>query len=343
MANAGLEIDDSVKDCKTKDYLKLYVSKNRFKSVQERYQMVGGKPSLITDSSDIIDKVIKLRSPIYCKAKNGICPVCYGDHWKKMNTKNIGILAGGAVNVVALNALMKQKHKSSQVEYVEVNFNKLLTTDKERINLFLKVDKDTIQAKLPCSISINKADYSEESLIDAGEYFLIPGIFDICIDLENSEFITLPFNFQVKLYKPTNYYEEGKICFFNYEPGEKMIFQDYYIEDIDPATIDRLFGGQAKYITKPEMLLDALSEKLNSVDLVHLELIVSNMFRDKENETIPARLGSYDNCVIVGQKKLPHILSWLTALSFENIKKSLKFAIIDGTDAKENPIEKLLK
>jgi hypothetical protein len=104
----------------------------------------------------------------------------------------------------------------------------------------------------------------------------------------------------------------------------------------------RLFEGGAKYITNPEILCMVIHNNLPGIDMIHIETVVSNMFRDANDLTIPARLTNYKNFTIVGQKKLPFIISWLSALSFENINKAIKIGLLDGKDATLDPIEKLV-
>ena len=75
--------------------------------IDKRYMTVNGKPKLIEDPKSLIGETINLRSPLYCLSEKGICPICFGKSWEKMQNKNIGVLAGGNINNFALNAYMK--------------------------------------------------------------------------------------------------------------------------------------------------------------------------------------------------------------------------------------------
>lgn len=119
-----------------------------------------------------------------------------------------------------------------------------------------------------------------------------------------------------------------------------MIKQDYYDDTFNERTVDRLFEGGAKYITNPETLVMTIQDKITGIDLVHIETIVSNMFRDSEDLTMPARLTDYKHVEIIGQKKLPYIISWLSGLTFENINRAVKVGLLDGKEAVMDPIEK---
>jgi len=346
MSNANVTIDTSKSDCRTRKYFEIVVNSNNSKLLLNRNHIVKGEIKKIKETSEIEGKKIKLRSPIYCRAKKGICPVCYGDHYKQLGTKNIGILAGGAINMVAINSMMKLKHKSSQIEIIDVNFKKLISLAREdlsTIETFIDIREKEIIAKINCTILLDKSDYDESTLIDTGEEIFIPGIFNLYVgELSKNKFISLPFNFQVHLNKPEDYVVDGKTIVLKYTPGEKILSQDYYTKQTEPSVIDRILGGALKYINSPETLIDAAHEQLPSLDLVHIELVVSNMFRLKDDATVPCRLSSYKDFQIVGIKKLPHINSWLTGLSFEDPNKAIKLALINSRDNDMNPIEKIL-
>ena len=109
MAGSHILIDDSKEDCGSTKYFKLQVDENIAPLIKDRYMVTStGRPKLIKDPFALIGKTINMRSPLYCRCENGnICPTCFGDSWKELHTKNIGILVGGAINDRALNAYIK--------------------------------------------------------------------------------------------------------------------------------------------------------------------------------------------------------------------------------------------
>lgn len=346
MSNANVTLDNTKTDCGTRKYLELFVDDKKKKLLIGRNFLDGSELKRITSDSNISGKRIKLRSPLYCRAKKGICPTCYGSHYKELDSKNIGILAGGAINQVAVNSMMKMRHKSSQLDIVDIDFQTLLKNFKEDasfVNKLIDVRKKEIIAKQDCTILLDKSKYDESDIIDTGTEFYIPGILDLYVgEVSDNKFITFPFNFQVHLNKPEDYVVDGKTVVLRYTPGETIMSQDYYTKQTEPGIVDRLFGGSLKYIDSPETLLDAVYEQLPSVDLVHLELVVGNMFRTKDNITVPCRLKDYSDFEIIGVKKLPHINSWLTGLSFEDPNKAIKEALLQQRDNDMNPVEKVL-
>jgi hypothetical protein len=346
MSNANVVLDSTKTDCGTRKYLDIFIDSKKAELIIGRYYLSGNSLKIIKNPEDVVNKKIKLRSPLYCKAKKGICPTCYGTHSNNLSSKNIGILAGGAINKIAVNDMMKMRHKSSQLDIIDIDFQKLINSFKQDIsfiNKLIDIRKKEIVAKQECTILLDKSKYDDSDFIDAGENFYIPGILDLYVgNISDNKFITFPFNFQVHLNKPQDYTVDGKTIILRYLPGEIIMSQDYYTKQSEPGIIDRLLGGSLKYIDAPETLLDAVYEQLPSSDLVHLELVIANMFRTKDNITIPCRLKDYSDFEIVGVKKLPHINSWLTGLSFEDPSKAIKEALLQQRDNDMNPIEKVL-
>ncbi len=345
MANASTQIGE--KNCGSKKYFSISVNDDIAKLIQQRYYIDEDVKLKKIDSLDeVIGKTIKLRSPLYCKSEEGICEICYGDLHKKLNTKNVGILAGGAVNVVGINAMMKMRHKPSSMSTVEVDFPALIKksgVDLADLKPYFDIRKNEIIAKVSCTISIDQDEYDDISLIDSGDKFQIPGILTVQIgEIPHLSFVTLPIGIVVDLIKPTDYQSEGHIITMNYEPGEVIMKQDYYSDNFNERVMMRLFEGGAKYITNPETLVMTMHDKLPGIDLCHIELIVSNMFRDADDTTKPARLSGYKHVEIMGQKKLPFATSWLNALAFENINRAIKVGLMEGKDAKLDPIEKIV-
>lgn len=346
MANANMVVDQTKKDCGTRKRLEVYIDPKKAKLLVGRNHFLKGEIVTITSPDEIKNKKISLRSPLYCRAKKGICPVCYGEHYKTLDTKNIGILAGGAVNMIGINSMMKMRHKSSQLDLVDVDFDKIIRAsqlDLRVLKKFIDVQPKKIIAKTNCTIILDQNEYDESSLIDVGDKLLIPGILNLYVgDLSENNFVTFPFNFPVDLNKPEDYKQDGKTLILRYTPGEVIISKDYYNKETDPSIINRLLDGSIKYINSPEVLLDAVHEQLPTLDLIHVELILSNMFRTKGDLTTPCRLKDYSDFEIVGIKKLPFLNSWLTGLSFEDPNKAIKLALLSEKDADMNPIEKVL-
>ena len=207
MANANIKI--SAKDCRTRKLLEVFVDAPRANSFVGRYYRADGETKLVESADEIKNKLIKFRSPLFCLQKDGICQTCYGELSSKLDNSNIGILAGGAINNETVNALMKMRHKATQVDLVDVDFTKLKTkfgSKSELINRIFKIEPKSITANEDLMIILDQNDYRDESITDFGEKFVLPGILEVTVgEGEKREILNLPFNFDVNLHKPENY------------------------------------------------------------------------------------------------------------------------------------------
>lgn len=344
MANANVVLDISVKDCKTNHYHEILVTPEIAGIIKNRYQQVNGRPKLIEDPTELIGKTIKLRSPLYCKSEKGICPICYGDSWKDLDTKNIGILAGGDINKIALDLYMKTRHQSSVTEYVDINFERDLSDANlltDVVDKNLTVEKNKITAKNNCYIVLNKDDYNDATLIESIDYYLIPGILTININ-DSEDKINTPFTYQVKLYKPTTVDDNKDTIVLSYTPGEVIMEQTTKEKTLNVAVLEQLLEGQLSYITRPETLVMYLHGFMPNVELNVLETIVQNMFRDSSDLSTPARLTDYTDFQIVGQRRIPILTNWANAMVFEHVDKAIKAGLLSNKNVQEDPLLKIV-
>ncbi len=117
----------SKEDCKTSKYFHIFVRESIFSKILGRYYFdeITGKLQVIKQElkKKILNKQILLRSPLYCKSKTGICPICYGEYSQKLDTTKIGLIAGGAINQAGVEGYaMKARHQASQVNLKSVDF-----------------------------------------------------------------------------------------------------------------------------------------------------------------------------------------------------------------------------
>lgn len=345
MAMAHIIIDQNNKDCGTKKYFKLTVTPDLVNGLNYRYIMVNGRPKLITDAKSILGQTVNLRSPLYCKAEKGICPICYGDSFKNVGTDKIGVLAGTDINDIVLNLFMKMRHQSSIPNYTKINF----IDDLQKANIYtpefkkyFTVTENNISANTEVFITLDLNSYDDMTLIESVEYYLLPGILTVTLSENQEKQFVFPFRYQVKLYKPNNVQFSGKLVTLIYSPGEKIITQEYIDKKPDVGVLENILEGQIKYINDPETMVYSIRDYISNLDMNQIELIVQNMFRDASDESKPARLTDYSNYHIIGQKKLPFVTSWVNAMAFENIGKAIKVGLVTGQDAPDDPITKII-
>lgn len=77
-----------------------------------RYILVGGKPLMLTydNIKNYYGKVVNMRSPLHCKAKDGeYCNVCYGERKYILDLLNVGLIYNISTNSI-MNGNMKAFH-----------------------------------------------------------------------------------------------------------------------------------------------------------------------------------------------------------------------------------------
>ena len=343
MANANVKLTDD--DCKSTKYLEIFVDKGRAKTLLGRYQLVQNKLKLIENIDEIIGKKIKIRSPFYCKSKDGICKTCYGELSTKLENKNIGILAGGAINDSLVNSMMKMKHLADKLEIIDVDFVKILkesTIAGPELSAIIKIEPHRLTAKDDLIISIDPHEYNEKTLVEYSDKYLVPGFVTVQHGETEPVFYNFPFNFDVDLIKPDNIRMNRRIINLHYSAGDIIIQKDKYIKTVNPGIVIKILDGQCRFTKDPKLLLDMLIGELAKTDSCHLETVIANLFRQEKNPKMPARLNNYKDAIVIGCKQLPHVNSWLSGLAFENVNKSISKGLVDQSDAIMDPIERVL-
>ena len=111
---ANLQLDEDLVDCGTEDFLEVDVETMRkAKMLINRFYKDGDKLSIITKDNykDLYQKKIKIRSPILCKSPK-ICKTCYGDLYKKINSRFIGIIAAQTLGERGTQLVLRTFHTS---------------------------------------------------------------------------------------------------------------------------------------------------------------------------------------------------------------------------------------
>lgn len=118
----------SIPDCGTNIYFELKVRDAKMlKSLAGKYyRTMLGIEMQLDDNSDVVGDTIKLRSPLYCKAKDGICKRCYNARYiERMNLNpgdNIGLLASTGLTGSLVNLTLKKSHSGISLDKENIDF-----------------------------------------------------------------------------------------------------------------------------------------------------------------------------------------------------------------------------
>lgn len=115
-------------DCGTRKYLDIKIrDKDMLESFVGRYYRTKiGIEVLLTPNSDVIGQTISIRSPLFCKAKDGICTRCYNTEYAmKMNLTpgaNIGLLAATGMTGSLVSLTLKKSHVGVGLDKENIDF-----------------------------------------------------------------------------------------------------------------------------------------------------------------------------------------------------------------------------
>ena len=113
---ANLQIDHDLEDCGTTDFLEVDVkTKRKGRMLINRWCLSEDGSSLHKISrdnyKDIIGQIVQIRSPILCKTPK-ICKICYGDLYKSLNSRFIGIIAAQTLGERGTQLVLRTFHTS---------------------------------------------------------------------------------------------------------------------------------------------------------------------------------------------------------------------------------------
>lgn len=207
----------------------------------------------------------------------------------------------------------------------------------------LEITENKIVAKHNCKVIIDYDDYDDDSIVNTPTQIYLPGILDVYFP-EFDDVCTIGLNYGVFLMKKLDAIETEDTITISYIPGDLIITQDYVKTGMDIKFLMKLLRGNISYLSDPKVILNVLHDSFPSYDLVHLEVVVSNMIRDKDDNSILARYKNTDkNNTVIGVIKQAQIDSPLSSIAFRNIDKAIEKALISGKETKDNPIEKILQ
>jgi hypothetical protein len=109
--------------------------------------------------------------------------------------------------------------------------------------------------------------------------------------------------------------------------------------------VERLISGKERFKNIDHLFLKfyKIYADISSMDLVHMEVLISQVLRDKNNVVIPARIGSDPmHPVLINLKKNVFNSDLLVGLAFENVNAAINTGLINDTEMPPSILQKLL-
>jgi DNA-directed RNA polymerase subunit beta' len=116
----------ATKDCGSQRFLNIYVKDDDLlKAITGRHYKSTFGLLQIKDGSNLVGKTLELRTPLYCKAKDGICEICYNSEYvQRTGIKpgaNIGLRASTGLTNKLVNLTLKKSHVGVSLDEDELD------------------------------------------------------------------------------------------------------------------------------------------------------------------------------------------------------------------------------
>lgn len=358
-------LSNEVEDCGTTKLVKIdKADKDTIVRLFGRNVIVDGQRVQIGSGNykDLIGKTLFLRSPIYCKSED-ICLTCYGHElFNKVRTTEIGLLAANSIGERLYQEIMRVFHIAGHIKLVRPDFYDLvinkLKTDEKKVKEYFAYNPQTYEVvankKLVIELSreiyedVYKAIYGD----DNDDIEVSNLVFSVLEDEDSDKqvlSVILPATVLLNISDEVTIKKNSDSIFLIYEKGTRIMTMELSAVDVGQAFQNIyliLLRGHKLNVEDPEVLLLHLynsMKQLGTVDLIHLELILSVLLRNKEDPYRQARLV---------EPYRPELYNIYTVMKYEapllgglrtNLKDAVRRTVISGkTNEHKSTIAKIV-
>ena len=347
-----VEAHPSLKDCKTKRTVQMRLTNDLIKRMSGRYIIKSGNLISFKRSDYKPGDVVSLRTSIYCESYK-LCHTCYGDLLKRHKSPYVGVLAGSSIGERGTQLIMRTFHTGGAASIVVrdvladiIDNDPLIQINKQKLSEYLDQQEDKLITKKECTIKIDLTTYEVEKsyLIDEDHVWFNHLISQIEF---NDIIFNIALDYPVHLLKQ-NFQKIGKeSLIFKYATGDTMVEIPLQTTEIKEQVnyINRLIGGRVVYKDPSHLLLKLMKVyggSVSDLDLCYFEVLCSQVLRDRQNESLPARLGKVWDPVMMNIKSTVFTTGFVQGLAFENINKAIETGLVSKEDLPPTILEKLV-
>jgi len=347
----SVEIDRTIKDCKTTRTLDLRLTKLIADRLKGRYILRDGKPELFRKEDFKMGDRIHLRSPVFCETPK-LCHTCYGKLLERHKSPYAGIMASQMIGEAGTQTIMRTFHTGGAVDVVKRDIiGDIVQNDplanEGVVRKHLTQNENVIACDEDCVVTLSLSDYPlpGDLKFNDNETTLSARAIVARIEFDNAIFnLILDYPVELQVYE--------------YERVEKEYMKLYYkknstvlevpVETAEAKAqiqyVERLIGGREIYKGANHLFLKLFNVygTLRDMDSVHLEVLLSQALRDKKNPSIPARLGKTWDPTMINIKQIVFKTSFIQGLAFENVNEAIKTGLITEEGGDPSILEKVL-
>lgn len=346
----SVELDWLKKDCGTDLMIDLKLDSDLIKRLNGRFVLYRNKIEPFNSLQFKTGDVIHLRSPIFCKSPK-ICHTCYGRALEFHKSPYVGLIAAQNIGERGTQLIMRTFHNTA-IKPVTRNIIKDLSDNEplmtpEILKTKFKQGKNNLFCLHDCFILISLDEYKigddllineDENTVQVngliGKIFFNDLSFEIILDypiiLKYDNFSKIEDNLKLEFKQDTEILEV---------PLQKQDIKELALY------VERLISGRERFRDINHLFYKLYKNyaEISSMDLVHLEILLSQVLRDKINPVIPARVGKDpEHPVLMNIKKNIFNSGLLQGLAFENVNAAINTGLIVKTELEPSILEKLL-
>jgi len=343
------EASPTLKDCKTKRTVTLRLTNDLIKRLTGRYYIRGNNLHRFQPSQFKAGDPINLRSPIFCESKK-FCHTCYGDLIKRHKTPYVGILAGASIGERGTQLIMRTFHTGGAASFVKHDILQEILDNDPLINVNLKryfyQDADKLIVLKPAKFTIDLSGYTMNDNIQINDDHIWVNHLISKIEFEDVIF-NIMLDYPVHIRKINMNVIEKERIDFEYAANDIMIVVPITTSEIKEQVnyVNRLLGGKVVYKDPSHMLtkiMKVYGGSVSDLDLVHFEVLTSQVLRDRKNPILPARLGKTWDPQMMNIKNAIFASGFIQGLAFENVNKAIETGLISEGELEPSILGKLI-
>ena len=217
-----------------------------------------------------------------------------------------------------------------------------------KINQYLRQTDDKLIAVKPFKLTINMDDYSLADTLQVKEE---EGIIWVKSLLSKAEFDNIVFDiildYPIELQTPNMEVVGKERIVLTYLKEDVVLTVPFTTVEIKEQVnyVSRLLGGKEIYKNPSHLLkkiFDIYGGKISDLDLVHMEVLASQVLRDKNDPSKPARLGAKWDPTMANIKNDIFATGFIQGLAFENIGKAIDTGLTISTPDERSVLEKIV-
>ena len=326
----SVELDRTLRDCRTKRTMELKLDSDLIGRLYGRNVIEKGRVEPFRTSDYKVGSVINLRTPILCESKK-LCFTCYGRLVERHKSPFVGMVAAQTIGQVGTQLIMRTFHTGGAVEIRKRNMIKDISDNEPLISVsdigkYISQQESFLVTKKDCVITIDLSNYDINNDMRIEEDIIWVKSLLCQIDYDDIQFtIALDYPVEIQARKVEKIGKEALKVYFS---------KDTYLLEVTLEAVDiekqvnyvtRLLAGREIYKDVGHLFrkLFAVYKDLSGMDIVHLEVLISNVLRDRTDKSIPARLGRTWDPIMINFKEIVFTTGFVHSVAFEDIRKAV--------------------